>query len=275
MCIPDKMYKNSAGSGRMIDMIRIVFFDIDGTLLSHTSNSIPPSAIAALHRLKQNGILTAGCTGRHPLELEKLPVQDFTPDAWIFLNGSWCTKKGKTISEKPLSRDAMKCLQDYLTVHPVPMQFMEKNYIYDNLISDTMVQELAAVHTEPDPIEPLSRLTEHPVLMVIPWAEKKIREKIRTKLNLLEMPWGSASDMVRSDSGKDAGVRDILHACGLKKEEAMCFGDGRNDISMFSACGTSICMGNGCRQAKEAADEVCEDIDEDGICKALKRHGLI
>ena len=39
------------------------------------------------------------------------------------------------------------------------------------------------------------------------------------------MRWGIASDMVRMDSGKDAGVRDILRHMALGSEEAMCFGD--------------------------------------------------
>lgn len=256
-------------------MIRIVFFDIDGTVLSHRTNAIPSSTLQALQRLKEQGIHTAGCTGRHPRELMKLNVSGFVPDSWIYLNGSLCMKDGSIISEKPLSDDTMHKLYDWLKADPIPVQFMERDYIYDNMVSQRMIEELAAVHTEPDPLEPLERILVHPVDMVIPWAEEAVREQLRTMLDLREMRWGIASDMVRMDSGKDAGVRDILEAYGFGSEEAMCFGDGRNDIAMFRACGTSICMDNGCDEAKEAADEVCEDIDEDGVYHTLKRHGLI
>lgn len=35
----------------------ILFFDIDGTLLSHTTHSIPESAIIAIKKLKRKAIL--------------------------------------------------------------------------------------------------------------------------------------------------------------------------------------------------------------------------
>ena len=136
-------------------MIRIVFFDIDGTVLSHRTNAIPSSTLQALQRLKEQGIHTAGCTGRHPRELMKLNVSGFVPDSWIYLNGSLCMKDGSIISEKPLSDDTMHKLYDWLKADPIPVQFMERDYIYDNMVSQRMIEELAAVHTEPDPLEPL------------------------------------------------------------------------------------------------------------------------
>ena len=36
-------------------MIKAVFFDIDGTLLSHKTNSVPASAVRALETLREKG----------------------------------------------------------------------------------------------------------------------------------------------------------------------------------------------------------------------------
>ena len=38
-------------------MIKAVFFDVDGTLLSHKTNTVPPSAVRALEALREKGIL--------------------------------------------------------------------------------------------------------------------------------------------------------------------------------------------------------------------------
>ena len=46
-------------------MHKIVFFDIDGTLLDR-ENRIPASALDAIERLKQNGVRIALATGRAP-----------------------------------------------------------------------------------------------------------------------------------------------------------------------------------------------------------------
>ena len=46
-------------------MIRAIFFDFDGTILSHTTKLVPDSAIYALKQLQKQGILTIVATGRH------------------------------------------------------------------------------------------------------------------------------------------------------------------------------------------------------------------
>ncbi len=44
---------------------------------------------------------------------------------------------------------------------------------------------------------------------------------------------------------------------------------------MFEIADNSICMGNGCDMAKEAADFVTKKASEDGILYALKKYGVI
>ena len=41
-------------------MIKACFFDIDGTLYSHTTDRVPESAKNSLARLRENGIKTVG-----------------------------------------------------------------------------------------------------------------------------------------------------------------------------------------------------------------------
>ena len=50
-------------------MIKAIFFDIDGTLLSHNTYSVPESTKEALRLLKEKGILTFIATGRHLSEM--------------------------------------------------------------------------------------------------------------------------------------------------------------------------------------------------------------
>lgn len=48
-------------------MIKAVFFDVDGTILSHKSKSVPQSALGALATLKAAGIRCVVATGRPDL----------------------------------------------------------------------------------------------------------------------------------------------------------------------------------------------------------------
>lgn len=46
-------------------MIQAIFFDVDGTLVSFRTHTIPPSALEALHALRAKGIKLFLATGRH------------------------------------------------------------------------------------------------------------------------------------------------------------------------------------------------------------------
>ena len=50
---------------------RIIFFDIDGTLIDMEKKRITERTLDALRRLQQNGILLAIATGRSPLIVPK------------------------------------------------------------------------------------------------------------------------------------------------------------------------------------------------------------
>lgn len=78
-------------------MVQAVFFDVDGTLLSHTQHLVPASTRRALDRLRKQGINRVLATGRHMLELDMLPVKDIDFDGYITLNGQLCLDAQKNI----------------------------------------------------------------------------------------------------------------------------------------------------------------------------------
>jgi hydroxymethylpyrimidine pyrophosphatase-like HAD family hydrolase len=58
-------------------MIKAAFFDVDRTLLSHVTNSVPASAKYALEELRRRGILVFLATGRDISVLRQMkPLQD-------------------------------------------------------------------------------------------------------------------------------------------------------------------------------------------------------
>ena len=67
---------------------RIIFFDIDGTLIDMEKKRITERTLDALRRLQQNGILLAIATGRSPLIVPKFDGVEF--DVFLTYNGSYC-----------------------------------------------------------------------------------------------------------------------------------------------------------------------------------------
>ena len=82
-------------------------------------------------------------------------------------------------------------------------------------------------------------------------------------------------DIIPANGGKDLGVAATLERLGIDASEAIAFGDGENDLSMFSAVGTSVAMGNAQDTVKAAATYVTSAVDDDGIYNAAKHFGLL
>ena len=66
-------------------MVKAIFFDIDGTLVSFKTHEVPRSTIDALDILRKKGIKVFIATGRHYSSINNLG--NLTFDGYITLNG--------------------------------------------------------------------------------------------------------------------------------------------------------------------------------------------
>ena len=78
---------------------RIIFFDIDGTLIDMEKKRITERTLDALRRLQQNGILLAIATGRSPLIVPKFDGVEF--DVFLTYNGSFCYNMTRRYFRQP------------------------------------------------------------------------------------------------------------------------------------------------------------------------------
>src|SRR3712207_7221432 len=78
--------------------IKALFFDIDGTLVSFKTHTIPQSTIDALRHAKAQGIKIFISTGRPvPFIVNIKPIEDLI-DGYITTNGAWCMVGTTTVS---------------------------------------------------------------------------------------------------------------------------------------------------------------------------------
>ena len=68
---------------------------------------------------------------------------------------------------------------------------------------------------------------------------------------------------------KATSLDRMLQSVGLTRENAICCGDGFNDISMIQYAGTGVAMGNAQPAVKEAADYITGTNDEDGLVEVI------
>lgn len=84
-----------------------------------------------------------------------------------------------------------------------------------------------------------------------------------------------AADVIPANSGKGVAVKKMMAYYGISPDEAMAFGDGKNDIELLETVGTGMAMGNASEEVKRHANDVCLSVDQDGIYHYCKQQKLI
>lgn len=258
-------------------MIKAIFFDIDGTLLSHTTNSVPLSTIKALHALQEKGILLFMATGRHKNEIAQLPVATLPMEGYVTINGQYCYNHHEVIYDHPIVQEDIIALLDYMHHVHFPCLFVEEKDIYINYYNERVVDAQNAIHSPLPPLGDIYLAKDHKVYQLDPFIEEDEEEGLLKQLpHVLATRWhGDAMDLISADGGKHKGILKVLEHYHLTLDEAMAFGDGENDEEMLKCVGTSVAMGNAIEPVKDLCDHVTDDIDHDGIFKALQHYHLL
>lgn len=271
---PEGCRQNDAYIGGRI-MIRAVFFDIDGTLYSHSAGQIYPSTLAAVRSLQENGILTVICTGRHLLEMKELPVLSQPFDGYITLNGQICLdEKFEVYDSHPIVGEDKDRLISVFNEKKIPLMLVEKDRLYINCFNEMIARTQDAIGT---PVPEIREYDGADIFLacafLMPEDQKLLMARFCSLKAVNWHPYGI--DILPENSGKMAGIKAFLKKYGISREETMAFGDAQNDIDMISFAGIGVAMGNAPENVCAAADYVTEDVDHDGIVRALVHFGLL
>ena len=258
-------------------MIKAIFFDIDGTLLSHRTRTIPQSTQIALKRLRERGIYTFIATGRHISEMKDLPLDNLEFDGYITLNGQYCYTQDKIIYENTIQKEDLQALLDYLEKYPFPCGFTEEHTKYFNM-RDERVDEIHRItHNDDHPAGDCSQVIHHKVYQCMCFVdEQEAKALLKVMPHCISARWHPLFCDVSPVGGtKQNGIDQFLKYYDIDLSETMAFGDGGNDIPMLKHVAISIAMGNANENVKEIANYVTDDVEHDGIIKALKHFNLL
>ena len=259
-------------------MIKAVFFDVDGTLVSQKQGKAPISTRRTLRRIRKKGIKIFIATGRHMIELSKLPVMEIPFDGYLTLNGNLILDENKkAYAGTPISADEVEVLSGIFRAKKIPFVMISSDKRYINYVDDVVVETQASTHgTIPD-IGTVNDYDGEKIYQCIAFVqdhERKVLDEILDECSITS--WNPTGiDIVARGSGKAAGIAQFIEEQGLDRSEIMAFGDGENDIEMLKYAGIGVAMGNAGDAVKAAADYVTDSVDENGIENALKHFGLV
>lgn len=256
-------------------LIKAVFFDVDGTLISHAKNEVPESTRIAIKKLKEKNIECVVATGRHMLELAMLPVRDIDFDGYITLNGQLCLDgKQAVICGTPITGTDKERIIGLFEEKKIPIVLVEKDAMYINFVNRQVEQAQKEISTK---LPEVGRYAGNEIYQAIAYIEKEEENLLKEYLPGCKITrWNDrAVDIISCHGGKSSGIKQYLEQNHIRKQETMSFGDGENDIEMLTFTEIGVAMGNADETVKMCADHVAPGVDEDGIEKALKYFGII
>lgn len=255
--------------------VKIVFFDIDGTLVDPKTGRISQRTRQTIQQLRANGIRLCIVTGRAPVSLPDFG--DLVFDVLATFNGCLCRTAAETIYANPIApEDVRKVLQNAAAIGR-PVAVATQNRLAANGIDPDLADYYRLAGLEltiaPD-FEEVRKEEIYQILVGCRDAEHAaiVRGAEGVKLAI---SWDRAVDVIPATGGKGKAVQRVLDYFHLDRAEAIAFGDGLNDMEMLQTVGTGIAMGNAAPGLKAAADRVCGCVSEDGIYHYCMDNGLL
>lgn len=257
--------------------IKIIFFDIDGTLKSFHNDGLTPGVIQALRQVQQRGIKIFIATGRAPYMMPRFDGVNF--DGYLCFNGGYSYTKERVLYHNALDKQDIEQLihnakimgEDVLVAGVKEMSATGLNKALEDYMSfaKLKITNYGDKH--------LQNVLDHDVYqLMVGTKEEQDAELLKGIKNLkVTRWWDSACDIVDKDCSKSQGISHVLEAYGYDRENVMAFGDGGNDMDMLAYAGMGVAMGNAKEKVKACANYVTDSVDDDGVVTALKHFHII
>ena len=261
-------------------MTKVLFFDIDGTLVSFGTHSIPESTIEALKAAHANGHKIFIATGRPKAIINNLSqIQSLgIIDGYITMNGAYCFVGDKVIYKSAIPHDEVLALGNFCRNHNYACIFVAEHTVAvcqpNHLVKEIFYDYL---HVDEMPTKTLEEATSEDIYQITPFITSEQEAEIHHEIPNCEIGrWYPAfADITAIGNTKQKGIDEVIKYFGLKLEDTMAFGDGGNDISMLRHAAIGVAMGNAKDDVKAAANYITTSVDEDGIKNALTHFGII
>lgn len=253
------------------------FFDYDGTIaLPHTYN-VPDDTLKTLEALKAAGHFLSLATGRLQADaiqfLDALPFKNAVADG-----GNSITLEGKLVYMEPLDYEpTLKCLR----------ALDAAGYEWAVIPENKLVRYTPFPHFNEGlkyfiPTEYVKGLTPENFKqfykIYVKVQKGAAEEALVNSAPMQGIPWCSSAllnQIFIEPTQKAEGIKKVMEILDAPVKDVVVFGDGNNDVSMFSDAWVNIAMGNAIEELKKSATYITTNVDAGGIYNACKHFGWI
>ncbi|MFZ7200798.1 pyridoxal phosphatase [Avibacterium avium] len=262
-----------------------VAFDLDGTLLNSQGQILAENK-QAIAKLQQQGVKVLLVTGRHHTAVIPYYVELGLTTPIICCNGTYVydVQNDKVLAANPLSQQQAQQIYDTATKHHCHLLMYSRNAMNYAELNPHMEKFLKWVASCPERVRPLVRKVESiqdvidhdkPIWKCVISAQNKdIMNQVVAELPIeqfsCEWSWVDRVDIANAGNTKGARLLEVLNQWQIAPQQVIAFGDNHNDISMLTAVGLGVAMGNAEDEVKHQAKLTTTSNDEAGIAEVLK-----
>ena len=255
---------------------KLIFMDLDGTIIDHSRDWIPPSTKKTIRRLQAAGHVVVIATGRPPCLFYGIETT-LDVHTYIAANGRFVKHKDEVLFNQGIDQPLVEQFVETMDARGLEVGFeTETDYVVHRKYTDLPDLFSEYFHLE-SPKEDSTHYKTQQILQMILFTKEHALEELAKAFPTLSFnascPYGI--DVNQAGGMKELGMRILLNHLNVTSKDTIAIGDGFNDIGMVKEANIGIAMGNACNELKAVADVVTDDCDNDGVEKAFVKLGLL
>ena len=278
---------------------KLIFLDIDGTLLPPGEMTVPDSAVEALRRARANGHKLFLCTGRNLRMTE--PLFHYGFDGFVCSAGGYVGCEGKVLVDLPMEPEQVRGLRAALQSCGAECTLEVRDDTYGGIkmierFANLFPKKPGQTNSEAErwrkmmdfgmTIRPIEEYHGEPVYKIVFIAPNEaclteVKRQYEDQFVFCESRLGDEGggivngELINRKFNKGSGIRAICDHLGCSLADTIGFGDSDNDLQMTDVVGISVCMANGSDNLKKCCDRICPAVTDDGIAREFAALGLI
>ncbi len=271
---------------------RIVFLDVDGTILEH-GRQVATSTVEAVRAAREHGHLVYLCTGRAAAEIPAQVVA-IGFDGAISNGGVTATTGDEIVVSRVMPTASVRRLVGTLERYGLEYVLQADDEVFATPGIAELLRDYVRSLREDGPEDSLVGIENDyrdvsaaPIdaigKAVFMSRDSGDLERLQTELGdefhvvpgSIPMPGGSNGEICLRGTNKGSAIELVLARLGIDAADAIGIGDSWNDVEMFQVCGVAVAMGNAEPELKRLADRVTTSVSADGVWTAFRDLGLL
>lgn len=263
--------------------IKIVFSDVDGTLLN-SEHRITPRTLGAVKKLGEKGIPFVVVSARSPSGIYTVTRECGLSCPIAAYSGALIlSEKGEVLYHNGMKKSEAQSVLDYIAEKGfdlTPCIYSYDEWIVPDKSNPRVIREESIVKASAregrvsdfaeDEVSKLLCICD---LAQTPEIERGLRENF-PELSIVKS-CANQIEVIRKGVSKAGVVKELCAKYGIPLSEAAAFGDSYNDAEMLETAGKGVLMGNAPSDLKERIPCHTADNDSDGIAVYLEKTGII